>query len=100
MLLFSYRPSQKRQLSYKIKGKLVERLGRKATDLMFYLNDDRRVAEMEELPCMINDKEQFIFKRELGRLQDDYKRCPSPEVKNQLKQDIELLKKAIRLLSS
>lgn len=48
---------------------------------------------------MSDDKERFIFRRELTRLYDDCKRCEEIRIREEIFKDINLLKEAIELLS-
>lgn len=46
-----------------------------------------------------NDKERFIFERELARLDGECERCKDVRVKKEITNDLTLLKEAIGLLS-
>ncbi|WP_194273280.1 hypothetical protein [Priestia megaterium] len=44
---------------------------------------------------MSNQKDEFLFKRELYRLVQEYQRCKVEEIRRAIKKDILLLKKVI-----
>ena len=48
---------------------------------------------------MSDDKDRFIFMRELTRLYGEYERCKDVRIKEEITKDLVLLKKALELLS-
>ncbi|WP_159434233.1 hypothetical protein [Domibacillus mangrovi] len=48
---------------------------------------------------MSEDKERLIFEQELIRLYGDCERCKDSEIKEEIFEDINILKEAIELLS-
>ncbi|MBX4159547.1 hypothetical protein ACFW1J_07135 [Priestia aryabhattai] len=44
---------------------------------------------------MSSQQDEFLFKRELYRLVQEYKRCKAEEIRQAIKKDILLLKKVI-----
>lgn len=49
---------------------------------------------------MVKEEEKVVFVGELYKLRDEYRKCPNLSLRQQIEEDIQLLRKAITLSES